>query len=269
MQVSSIPQMGLGTFGRTGEEGVRAILLALELGYRHFDTAQTYDTEAVVGRAVAESGLPRSEVFITTKVSDANLATKDFMPSLRLSLENLRVEQVDLTLIHWPSPRDQVPLAEYMTSLAEAKASGLTRLIGVSNFPIAYLERSVALLGHGEIVNNQVELHPFLQQRKLREYCNREGVSMTAYMPLAKGKVVHEPVIQRIAQRHGATEAQVTLAWLLKLGIIVIPASGRRENMEGNLRAADLSLSDLEMAEIAELDCGGRMIDPIKAPLWD
>jgi 2,5-diketo-D-gluconate reductase B len=195
IQVSGIPQLGLGTFGRTGEEGFRAILLALELGYRHFDTAQTYDTEALVGRAITESGVPRSEVFITTKVSDANLATRDFLPSLRRSLEKLMVNQVDLTPIHRPSPREQVPLTEYMASLAEAKTAGLTRLVGVSNFPIDYLERSIALLGHGEIVNNQVELHPFLQQRKLRDYCDRQGISITAYMPLAKGKVLHEPVI--------------------------------------------------------------------------
>jgi 2,5-diketo-D-gluconate reductase B len=261
--------MGLGTYGRTGDEGARAILTALELGYRHLDTAQTYDTERVVGRAVAESGLPRSEVFITTKVADINLATKDFMPSLRRSLENLHVDQIDLTLIHWPSAGDAVPLADYMGLLAEAKATGMTRLIGVSNFPTAYLERSIALLGPGEIATDQVELHPFLQQRKLRDYCRRRGISITAYMPLAKGRVADEPALQRIAKRHQATVAQVTLSWLVALGAIVIPASSRRENLEGNIKALDLSLSPAELTEIAALDRGERIVNPAKAPAWD
>jgi 2,5-diketo-D-gluconate reductase B len=267
--VNGIPQMGLGTYGRTGEAGLRAILTALELGYRHLDTAQTYDTEEVVGRAVAECGLPRSDIFITTKVADINLATKDFMPSLRRSLENLRVDRIDLTLIHWPSAGDAVPLADYMGSLAEAKATGMTRLIGVSNFPIAHLEKSIALLGPGEIATDQVELHPFLQQRRLRDYCRSNNISVTAYMPLAKGTVADDPVLQRIAGRHGATPAQVTLAWLLGLGIIIIPASSRRENLEGNIKAMDLSLSETELDQIAALDRGGRIVNPTKAPVWD
>ena len=137
LEISGIPQIGLGTFGRTGEEGLSAILFALEIGYRHLDTAQTYDTEAVVGRAVAASGLPRAQVFVTTKVTDANLARKDFMPSLRRSLDTMRLDQVDLTLIHWPSPRDAVPLADYVRGAAASLETqeGAVLLAGNVDFP--------------------------------------------------------------------------------------------------------------------------------------
>jgi 2,5-diketo-D-gluconate reductase B len=261
--------MGLGTWLRTGDEGLKAILAGIEIGYRHLDTAQTYDTEQVVGRAIRQCGLPRSELFVTTKVADANLSRDRFRPSLEASRQRLGVDQIDLTLIHWPSHRDAVPLADYMSSLAEAMASGLTRLIGVSNFTIPLIEKSVALLGPGAISTNQVELHPYLQSRRLRAACERNGVTITAYMPLAEGKVSADPVLRRIAARHGATAAMVSLAWLLQNGMIVIPASSRREHMESNFRATSLRLAPKEMAEIDALDQNDRMIRPAKAPVWD
>lgn len=266
---SLIPPLGLGTFARTGDEGVEAILAGLALGYRHLDTAQTYDTEAVIGRALKRSGLKRSDVFITTKVADSKLARKDFLPSLRDSLDRLGVDQVDLTLVHWPSWRDAVPLSEYMEELAKARALGLTRLVGVSNFTIRHLEDSIAILGAGEIATNQVELHPYFQNRKLRDYCKEAGIAVTAYMPLAKGRVAREPVIREIAARRNETPAAVALAWLLQQGLIVIPASGKRENMASNLRATSIMLSEEEMAAIAALERGDRMINPVKSPAWD
>ncbi|HET6469559.1 MAG TPA: 2,5-didehydrogluconate reductase DkgB [Geminicoccaceae bacterium] len=266
---AAIPRLGLGTYGRTGEAGEASILDALELGYRHLDTAQTYDTEAAVGRAVERSGIARDEIFITTKVGDINLGHDRFMPSLRESLDNLRVDRIDLTLIHWPSAKDAVPFRDYMQALARAQADGMTRLIGVSNFPIALLRKAEDLLGPGAIVNNQVELHPYFQNRKLRGWCREHGVSVTAYMPLAKGRVASDPVLQRLAARHGATPAQVALAFLLQQDIIVIPASSSRENLRANLAALALSLPPADMAEIEALDRGERMIDPEKAPVWD
>ncbi len=264
-----IPRMGLGTYGRTGDEGVQAIFAGLEIGYRHIDTAQSYDTEEVIGRALSQSGLKRSDVFVTTKVAMGNLARDRFLPSLRESLDRLQMDQVDLTLIHWPSRGDAVPLSDYMESLAAARDQGMTRLIGVSNFTIAHMERARAIIGPGEIVNNQVEVHPFLQNRKLRGYCAGEGVTVTAYVPLAKGKVSQDPTLRRIADSHGVLATQVALAWLMGHGLAVIPASGKREHMQSNFEASRLRLSKEDAAEIDNLDRGERIIAPVDGPLWD
>jgi 2,5-diketo-D-gluconate reductase B len=265
----AIPPMGLGTYGRVGDEGLQAILAGLEIGYRHLDTAQSYDNEGVIGKALPQSGLKRGEVFITTKVAMGNLSRERFLPSLHESLERLKTDQVDLALIHWPSAGDAVPFSDYIEQLAEAKAQGMTRMIGVSNFTIAHLERARSILGPGEIVNNQVEAHPFLQNRKLRDYCRRNGISVTAYVPLAKGKVAEDPTLRRIAEGHGVLASQVALAWLMSRNLIVIPASSKREHMRTNFDARSIKLSDEEMSEIDKLDRGERIIAPANGPDWD
>ena len=163
----TIPPLGLGTYGRTGDAGTAAILDALEIGYRHLDTAQNYDTERQVGEAVRRSGLKRDEVFVTTKVGDQRMDKAQFMPSVERSLEQIGLGPVDLLLIHWPSKNDAIPFEDYMTSLAEARQRGFARLIGVSNFTIDHLERTDRLLGKGAIATNQVELHPYLQSPRL------------------------------------------------------------------------------------------------------
>lgn len=264
-----IPPMGLGTYGRTGKDGLEALLQGLEIGYRHLDTAQTYDTESNVGEALARSGLPREEVFVTTKIAGSNLRREHFGGSLENSLKALRIDQVDLTLIHWPSHGDEVPFGHYIEELALAKQRGLTRLIGVSNFPIALLEKSQALLGADEIAANQVEIHPYLQNVALVDYCLSNGMTPTAYLPLARGKVAEDTVLTDIAQRHGAEASQVALAWLLQRGIAVIPASSNRERMRSNFEATSLHLSDDDMAAIAALNRDNRMISPQFAPAWD
>jgi 2,5-diketo-D-gluconate reductase B len=267
--INGIPKLGLGTFGRTGPEGLDALLAALEVGYRHIDTAQSYDTEANVGEAVRRSGLGRHEVFITTKVADTNFEERDFLPSVERSLETLGMQQVDLLLIHWPSHRDAVPFESYMTALAEARGRGWTRLIGVSNFPIADLKRAEGVLGAGQIATNQVEIHPYLQIPKLRDFARAAGVPLTAYMPLAKGRVGDDATLARIAERHGVTAAAVALAFLMGEGHIAIPASSNRGRLEDNFAAGRVTLDESEMAEIRALDRGERMIDPEKAPAWD
>lgn len=198
-----------------------------------------------------------------------NLARQDFLPSLRKSLDTIGLDKVDLTLIHWPSVDPSIQFESYVEDLGRAKAFGLTRLIGVSNFPTALVERAVKLLGPGELATNQVEMHPFLQNRKVLECCRKHGVAVTAYMPLAKGRVVGDPVLKRIGAAHGASETQVSLAWLMQLGVIVIPASGSRKHLESNFGASALRLSDADMAAIAMLDRGERIIDPSDAPDWD
>lgn len=267
--INAIPQFGLGTWARTGPEGARLIEQALALGYRHIDTAQSYDTEANVGLALRRSGLKREEVFITTKIATTKLARKDMLPSFAGSLERLGVSQIDLTLIHWPSANDAVPFEHYIEDIAAAQQRGYTRLIGVSNFPIALVERAEAMLGPGKIATNQVEVHPFLQNVKLRRHCAGRGIAITAYLPIARGKTSADPVLSRIGAKRGATGAQVSLAFLMQEGLIVIPATSRPDRLAENLAALTLTLDEAEMAEIRQLDRNERMIDPATAPAWD
>ncbi|MDQ6433847.1 aldo/keto reductase [Mesorhizobium sp. LHD-90] len=269
MNSSSIPQMGLGTFGRTGDAGIEALLTAIEVGYRHIDTAQSYDTESSVGAAIRRSGLPRGDFFVTTKVADTNLDKASFMPSVEKSLETLGMDRVDLLLIHWPSQHDQVPFEHYMLALAEAKAKGFARLIGVSNFPIADLERTRALLGEGAIATDQVEIHPYLQSPKLRDFSRSRSLTLTAYQPLYKGKVNDDPVLRKIGASHGVSAAAAGLAFLMQEGHVVIPASSSRANLDGNFAALKVRLSEDEMNRIRALDRGLRHINPTKSPRWD
>ncbi|WP_456280399.1 2,5-didehydrogluconate reductase DkgB [Cupriavidus sp. JZ107] len=266
----TIPAFGLGTFRLTGQTVIDSVKNALSLGYRLIDTAQIYGNEAEVGQAITQSGVARKDLFVTTKIWTDNLAGDKLIPSLKDSLTRLRTEQVDLTLIHWPSPNGAVPLPEYMAALAEAKAQGLTRLIGVSNFTVSLLDQAIAAVGAREIATNQVEIHPYLQNRELVEHARGQGIHLTSYMTLAYGKVLQDPVIQAIAQAHGATPAQVALAWALQQGFAVIPSSTKRENLASNLQAQQLRLTDDEMAKIATLDRGDRLANPEGiAPAWD
>lgn len=265
----SIPSFGLGTFRLQGQQVIDSVRTGLDIGYRHIDTAQIYGNEAEVGQAIAESGLPRETLFVTTKIWTDRLSRDRLIPSLEESLTKLRLARVDLTLIHWPSPGEAVPLAETLDALMDAKARRLTRLIGVSNFTIAQLNRAIELVGAENIATNQVEIHPFLQNRQLAAFARRQGIHLTAYMPLAYGKVMQEPLLQKIAERHAATPAQIALAWLLQQGFAVIPSSTRRAHLESNLAARQLHLSDDEMAAIAELDRNERLANPDFSPAWD
>ncbi|MNE12834.1 2,5-diketo-D-gluconic acid reductase B [compost metagenome] len=266
----SIPALGLGTFRLKGQVVIDSVRTALELGYRAIDTAQIYGNEAEIGQAIAESGVPRDKLFITTKIWTDNLSADKLIPSLRESLGKLRTDHVDLTLIHWPSPKGAVAVAEFMAALAQAKALGLTRQIGVSNFTVALLEQAIAAVGAEAIATNQIELHPYLQNRAVVDFARSQGIHITSYMTLGYGKTLQDPVIQQIAQRHQATPAQVALAWAMQLGYAVIPSSTKRENLEGNLKATALQLSADDMAQIAALERGERLVDPEGlAPAWD
>lgn len=266
----TIPLLGLGTFRLKDQVVIDSVSQALELGYRAIDTAQIYGNEAEVGQAVAASGIARSELFLTSKIWTENLGADKLIPSLKDSLHKLRSDYLDLTLIHWPSPKGAVPVAEFMGALREAQAQGLTRQIGVSNFTVDLLRQAIDVVGAQNIATNQIELHPYLQNRALVSFMQEQGIAVTSYMTLGYGKVLHDPLIQQIAQRHGATPAQVALAWAMQLGYAVIPSSTRRENLASNLKAADLRLSEPDMADIAGLDRGERLVDPASlAPAWD
>lgn len=268
--MSNIPFFGAGTFRLTGQTAVDSVRNALDVGYRAVDTAQIYGNEADVGQGIAESGVPRSELFVTTKIWTDNYAKTKLVPSLRDSLKKLRTDYVDLTLIHWPAPGNGVELPEFMEALAEAKALGLTRQIGISNFNIELTRQAIAAVGRSEIATNQIELSPYLQGRKLTAFLKEQGIAVTSYMTLAYGKVLKDPVLAMIAHKHQATVAQVALAWALQLGYAVIPSSTKRENLASNLLARDLKLDAEDMALIAALERNGREVNPEGlAPVWD
>ncbi|KWF56011.1 2,5-didehydrogluconate reductase DkgB [Burkholderia pseudomultivorans] len=268
--MSKIPAFGLGTFRLKGQVVIDSVRNGLELGYRAIDTAQIYGNEAEVGAAIAASGVPRDELFVTTKIWVDNHAPDKLVPSLEESLRKLRTDYVDLTLIHWPAPEHGVAPETFMTALADARGKGLTRRIGISNFNIELTKRAIAAVGQDAIATNQIELSPYLQNRKLVEFLNGAGIHVTSYMTLAYGKVLGDPVIGAIAQRHDATPAQVALAWALQLGYSVIPSSTKREHLASNLLAQTLRLTDDDMAQIAALERNGREVDPVGlAPAWD
>ena len=268
----TVPAFGLGTFRLKGQTVIDSVRNALDVGYRAIDTAQIYDNEAEVGQAIAESGVPRDDLYLTTKVWITEFRRDALLASLRTSLQKLRTGHVDLALIHWPSPNGKVdvPMEEYLPALAEARAQGLAKEIGISNFTIAQTRKAIELLGAEAIATNQIEIHPYLQNRLLVKFLQDNGIHITAYMSLAYGEVLKDPVIQAIAGRHQASPAQIALAWALQQGFSVIPSSTRRENLAANLEAAAVRLTDEDMAQIARLDRGHRLANPEGiAPAWD
>lgn len=264
-----LPQPGLGTYRLKEQVVIDSVTSALELGYRHLDSAQMYGNEAAVGKAVRQSGIDRRELFITTKVWWDSLKPKQLTASLEQSLENFGIDQLDLALIHWPSPNGEVPMADYIGALDAARERRLTKHIGVSNFTIAQIDEALTLPGGENIVTNQIEVHPFLANRKLVTHCQAKGLEVTAYMPLAVGKVMDDPVLKRIAEAHAATPAQIALAWIAARDIIVIPSSTKREHQKSNLEALNIRLNDTEIAQIDRLDRRDRVANPSFAPQWD
>ena len=266
----TIPAFGLGTFRLKDDVVIASVKTALELGYRAVDTAQIYDNEAAVGQAIEESGVPRDELFITTKIWIENLSKEKLIPGLKESLKKLRTGYVDLTLIHWPSPNDTVSVEEFMQALLEAKSQGLTREIGISNFTIPLMEKAIAAVGAENIATNQIELSPYLQNRQVVEWAQQHDIHITSYMTLAYGKALKDETILRIAAKHNATAAQVILAWAMGEGYAVIPSSTKRENLASNLLAQDLTLDQDDKKAIAALDCNDRLVSPEGlAPNWD
>lgn len=265
-----IPQFGVGTFRLTGQTVIDSVKTALDVGYRAIDTAQIYGNEAEVGQAIAESQINRNELFITTKIWTEHYSADKLIPSLKDSLHKLRTDAVDLTLIHWPAPSTGISVAEMMQNLLQAKQQGLTKHIGISNFNIDLTQQAIAAVGVENIATNQIELSPYLQNRKVVEFLQAQNIDVTSYMTLAYGKVLQDPVLAEIAQHHQASTAQIALAWALQKGFSVIPSSTKRENLIANLKAQDIQLTAKEMQRIAQLERDGREVDPEGlAPIWD
>ena len=265
----NIPVLGLGTFRLKDQIAFKSVKTALEVGYRHIDTAQIYENETEVGAAILESKISRDEIFVTTKIWTDNLSAIKMIPSLKESLIKLKTNYVDLTLIHWPSPNAEVPLEESLNALLEAKQLGLTKEIGVSNFPIKELEKAMDILGEEELFTNQIEVHPYLQNKDLIDFCHDHGILVTAYMPLAYGKVIHDPTLISIGEKYGISAVDVTLAWLHQQDLISIPSSTQKENLENNLNFPEIIFSKQELSRIAALNNGTRLINPSFAPAWD
>ena len=263
-----IPALGFGTWQLENGTAVPLVEKALEVGYRHIDTAQIYGNEADVGAAIKASGVKRDDIFLTTKVWIDQFHDGDLQRSAEISLEKLGVDHVDLLLLHWPKP--EVPLAETLKALNEVQSRGLTRAIGLSNFPSAQLEEA-AKLSEAPSATDQVEYHPYLSLKTLKAKADALGTSITAWSPLAQGKVAQDPVLVDIGQAHGKTPGQVTLRWLIQQGVIAIPRTSNPARIAENFDVLDFSLSEDEMARIHGLARpDGRLGDWLdKAYAWD
>ncbi len=268
-RVGPIPQMGFGTWQREGVACFRGVMDALDVGYRHIDTAEGYNNEEFVGTALIESGLPRDEIWVTTKVAPESFGPGQVRAHVEASLEKLRLDQVDLLLPHYPSIGDEYQIEDYMAQFAEVLDAGLTRHLGVSNFTVRYIDRALELLGDRKILTNQIELHPFLANRTIVDHCRAKGIPMTAYSPLARGRVADDPVLKEIAEAHNATPAQVALAWLMAEGHVVVPSSGNRQRIAENFAAQELALPESELKRVAALDRDMRLVDGPWCPEWD
>lgn len=266
---AKIPALGFGTLELAGPKALEAVSTALAVGYRHIDTAQRYGNEQAVGRAIEESGIPREEIFLTTKVSPENFGAADLVPSVLRSLERLRTDYVDLLLLHWPDERRG--LSGVMEGLGEVQVSGLADHLGLSNFTTLLVDEAWRY-APPLLVTNQVEYHPYLDQLPVLESARRRGMALTAYSPLARGRVYGDQRLVRIGRRHGKTAGQVALRWLLQQpGVVAIPRSGNPLHIAENFDVFDFVLSADEMTSIETLTgLAWRFTSPAGlAPAWD
>lgn len=267
---AQMPAIGYGTMlFPEPERAVGLITHALQCGYRHLDTARKYGSEAWVGEGMRASGLPREDIWVTTKVTEENATADDFARSLETSLQTLSLDYVDLLLIHWPQPN--VPLEETLGALAKAKRTGLAKNIGVSNFTVALLDEAVGKCSE-PLFTNQIEYHAYIRQDKIIAACRRHNVLVTCHVPLARGEVVTDPVIQEIAKTHGKTGAQIALKWLVQQpDVAIVPRALEFSQIEENIDLFDFELSEDEMTRISALrDKNRRIVDPkVRRPVWD
>jgi 2,5-diketo-D-gluconate reductase B len=264
---AKIPSLGLGTYG-IGSGTASIVAAALSQGYRHVDTAQAYGNEEEVGRGIRDSGVSRDRVFLTTKIMPDRHEPEEFRTAAHESLCRLGTDYVDLLLLHWPSRT--VPLGDTLFVLDELIEAGLVRHGGVSNFTIALLDEAKTAMRH-PVAANQVEYHPYISQPKLVAAMDDRGIPLEAYAPIARGKVTEDGTLREIAEAHGATPVQVSLAWILAKGGIAIPKTGNVDRLPDNLQAAEIDLTDDEVSRIDGLSRpDGRLVSPEEvAPDWD
>jgi 2,5-diketo-D-gluconate reductase B len=263
----SLPRLGLGTFRMQGDACRAAVESALGLGYRHLDTAEMYGNEEPIGAAIAAAGVARTDLHVTTKVWNENLAPDAIRRAFDASLKKLRLDQVDLYLVHWPAPKMNLPAM--FETLMKLKEEGRTRAIGVANFTTALLKVAVEEV-KAPIACNQVEYHVMLDQSKLMKYLAAHRIPLVAYCPLAQGRVASDEALAKIGRKHNASAAQVALKWLLdQEGVAAIPKASRAESQKANLDALKVTLDDEDRRTIAALPKGMRCVNPGFGPDWD
>ena len=265
---AQMPAIGYGTMEFSGR-APELIAAAIASGYRHIDTARKYGTEQFVGEGIRASGIGRGELWVTTKVTELDAREADFMRSVETSLKTLGLDYVDLLLVHWPQPK--VPFAETLGALAKAKRQGLARNIGVSNFTLAMLDEAVHACPE-PLVTNQLEYHCYLPQDRMLAALKRHGMILTAYCPVARGKLLDDPVVGEIAKAHGKTPAQICLRWLIQQpGVAAVPRALEERHIADNIDVFDFSLTDEEMRRLSSLRSRRiRIADPPeRAPKWD
>jgi len=265
---AKMPAIGYGTMEFPGR-ATELVTHAINIGYRHIDTARKYGTEEQVGEGIRASGIARAELWVTTKVTELDAREADFLRSAETSLKALRLDYVDLLLVHWPQPK--VPFTETLGALAKAKRSGMTRHIGVSNFTLAMLEEAVRVCPE-PLITNQIEYHAYLPQDRMLAALKRHGMILTAYCPVARGQLLDDPVISEIAKAHGRTPAQICLRWLVQQPMVAaVPRALEEAHIAENLAVFDFALDDQEMQRISALRRRNvRIADPPeRAPKWD
>ena len=262
-----IPRLGLGTFRMQGDACRTAVESALSLGYRHIDTAEMYANEEAIGAAIKSSGVPRNELHLTTKVWNENLAPEAIRRAFDASLKKLRLDVVDLYLVHWPSRTMNLPAV--FETLIRLKEEGRTRAIGVANFTLALLKTTVEEI-RAPIACNQIEYHVFLDASKVKKYLDAKSIPLVAYCPLAQGRAADDPTLIAIGRKHNASAAQVALKWLLEQdGVAAIPKASRAESQKANLDALGVQLDGDDRKAIAALPKARRFVNPGFAPAWD
>ena len=263
----SLPRLGLGTFRMQGNVCRAAVESALALGYRHIDTAEMYANEDAIGAAIASSGVPRGELHVTTKVWNENLAPDAMRRAFDTSLKKLRLDVIDLYLVHWPKPGMHLP--SMFETLMKLREEGRARAIGVANFNVALLKTVVEDL-KAPIACNQIEYHVMLDQSKVKKFMDAKSIPLVAYCPLAQGRAASDETLLAIGKKHNTSAAQVALRWLLDQdGVAAIPKASRRESQQANLDALTVKLDDDDRKKIAALPKGNRFVSPGFAPAWD
>lgn len=262
-----VPEIGLGTYRLYGKECKKVVSEALDIGYRHIDTAQMYKNENEIGDAIYSSKIDREDLFITTKVWHTNLDHDDLLQSVEESLKQLRSHYVDALLIHWPN--EQYPLEQTLEAMMVLKDQGKAQSIGISNFPMGLTKKVIEDL-RIPIFANQVEFHPFIDQFDLLDYTYDNDFLVMAYSPLAQGKVLDNDFLKEIGSNHGKSAAQVSLRWLIEQeNVVAIPKASSREHLEENIDIFDFELTDEEFEAIDNLDKNLRIVNPTFAPKWD
>ena len=267
IQGASLPALGFGTWSLSGSRCREMVCCAIELGYRHIDTATIYGNEVEVGQGIAASGISRDEIFLVTKVWTNNLRFKAVLASAEESLRRLDTDYIDLLLVHWPTR--SVPLSETLDAMSELRSRGQIRHVGVSNFNVALMREAIEV--HGvKLLANQVEYHPYLSQNRVLDYARSRGMTVTAYSPVAKGRVNRDATLQRIGKKHGKSPAQVALRWLIEQDAVsAIPKAGAPAHCRANIEIFDFELDDEDRNEIDALPKQNRITDMSSGYAWD